>query len=141
MSLLQTLDINENRFLDLLGNLIGEAEYLQNNPAQGLVPKEDRASDHVISLIKPYSKESGGPLEYQRVSFVEGRGNLIIKYPGTAGPSKICSFVGSHLDVVPASPDGWNRNPFKLEIDGDNLYGRGLISLHIIIYYLIRFFF
>ena len=74
--------------------------------------------------MKPLSKEQGGVLDVERVSFVEGRGNVIVKYPGT-NPNKVCSFVGSHLDVVPANPEGWDRNPFKLEIDGDNLYGRG----------------
>jgi acetylornithine deacetylase len=66
---------------------------------------------------------NGGPLEIERVTFVEGRGNVIIKYPGTTG--KVCSFVGSHLDVVPADPKGWDRDPFTLLVDGDMLYGRG----------------
>ena len=35
------------------------------------------------------------------------------------------SFVGSHLDVVPANPDTWEHDPFKLKIEGDKLYGRG----------------
>ena len=52
-----------------------------------------------------------------------GRGNVIIKYPGTT--DKVCSFVGSHLDVVPAEPKTWEHNPFKLFVDGDMLYGRG----------------
>ena len=39
---------------------------------------------------------------------------------------QIVSFVGSHLDVVPANAEkGWDRDPFKLFIDGDDLYGRG----------------
>ena len=50
-------------------------------------------------------------------------GNVIIKYPGTT--NKICSFVGSHLDVVPANPASWERNPFVLTVEGDTLYGRG----------------
>ena len=54
---------------------------------------------------------------------MEGRGNVIIKYPGTT--DKCISFVGSHLDVVPADPSGWERNPFVLQRDGDTLYGRG----------------
>ena len=33
--------------------------------------------------------------------------------------------MGSHLDVVPADPTSWERNPFKLFRDGDMLYGRG----------------
>jgi acetylornithine deacetylase len=35
------------------------------------------------------------------------------------------SFVGSHLDVVPANPASWERDPFKLTIEGDVMYGRG----------------
>jgi hypothetical protein len=34
----------------------------------------------------------------ERVEFKPGRGNLIIRYPGTT--DKVVSFVGSHLDVV-----------------------------------------
>lgn len=57
------------------------------------------------------------------MTFVEGRGNVIIKYPGKT--DKIVSFVGSHLDVVPANPSQWERDPFSLSRDGDLLYGRG----------------
>lgn len=102
----------------------------------GLIPREDLAGDHVLAVLSPFSKENGGPLEIevriiecnmitcsQRITFVEGRGNIIVRYPGTA--SATTSFVGSHMDVVPADPAGWDRNPFKLEIDGDLLYGRG----------------
>ena len=123
MEFLSAIEMNESRFLSLLEKLIGESKYLQNNPAQGLIPQEDRASDHVLAVLDPYLKKNGGVLEVERISFVEGRGNLIIKYPGTS--NKICSFVGSHMDVVPANPEGWSRDPFKLERDGDTLYGRG----------------
>ena len=54
---------------------------------------------------------------------MDGRGNVIIKYPGKT--DKIVSFVGSHLDVVPANPTQWDRDPFSLSIEGDLLYGRG----------------
>ena len=27
------------------------------------------------------------------------------------------AFVGSHLDVVPANPENWERNPFKLVVE------------------------
>ena len=117
------LEMNQPRFLSLLEKLIGEAKHLQNSPAQGLIPREDAASDHVLELLKPYLKENGGVLEVQRVAFVEGRGNVIIKYPGTT--DKVISFVGSHLDVVPANPEEWKRDPFKLTVEGDMLYGRG----------------
>ena len=31
----------------------------------------------------------------------------------------------SHLDVVHADPSKWERDPFKLSVEGDKLYGRG----------------
>lgn len=67
--------------------------------------------------------EEGGPIKVDHVTFEEGRGNLILTYPGKT--AKTVAFVGSHLDVVPANPETWERNPFELSIEGDNLYGRG----------------
>jgi len=120
---LSEIQMNEPRFMALLEKLIGESKFLQNSPSQGLIPQEDLASNHVLEVLKPFLKENGGVLEAERVTFVEGRGNLIVKYPGTT--SDCCSFVGSHLDVVPADPAGWDRDPFKLVVEGDMLYGRG----------------
>jgi acetylornithine deacetylase len=116
-------EMNEPRFLELLEKLVGESKFLQNSPSQGLIPQEDKACFHILEVLKPYLKENGGVLEVEKVNFVADRGNLIIKYPGTG--SEVCSFVGSHLDVVPADPAGWKRDPFKLTIEGDDLYGRG----------------
>ena len=120
---MQKIEMNETRFLNLLKELIGHTEHLQNNPAQGLIPKEDLAAETVIKYLQPYTKENGGVLEVQKVMYVENRSNLIIKYPGVT--NKVCSFVGSHLDVVPADAKEWKRNPFELIQEGDLLYGRG----------------
>lgn len=121
--LLDSIELNEPRFLSLLEKLIGETRHLQNSPAQGLIPQEDLAAKHVLDVLTPFSVENGGPLILQKINFVDGRANVIIRYPGTTDYTS--SFVGSHLDVVPAAPDGWDRDPFKLEVDGDRLYGRG----------------
>lgn len=43
----------------------------------------------------------------QHIAFVEGRGNLIIEYASSPDVTKVVSFVGSHLDVVPADPKDW----------------------------------
>jgi hypothetical protein len=93
--MMQPLQMNEERFLGLLEGLIGQVETLQNNPSQGLVPREDNASDLVLKVLEPFTKEKGGPLIVERVHFNPGRGNVIIKYPGT-GDKTVC-FVGSHL--------------------------------------------
>ena len=36
--------------------------------------------------------------QVERIEFTPGRGNLIVKYPGST--DKSMAFVGSHLDVV-----------------------------------------
>ncbi|CAM9467110.1 unnamed protein product [Phaeothamnion confervicola] len=119
--------MNEERFLGLLTKLIGVVETLQNNPSQGLTPREDNASDLVLETLRPYTVAEGGPLVVERVHFTLGRGNVIIKYPGAG--NKTLTFLGSHLDVVPANPETWTVDPFKLTRgegdDADFLYGRG----------------
>lgn len=117
------LTLDEEKYLDLLEKLIGEAEHLQNNPAQGLVPEEDRAVRHVEAALAGVTEAAGGPLRVERLTYVEGRSNLLLTYPGTG--DKVVSFVGSHMDVVPANPETWERYPFELTREGDRLYGRG----------------
>ena len=68
---------------------------------------------HLLAILKPYQKENGGVLNVEHVTFVEGRGNLILEY-SPDGAEGTVAFVGSHLDVVPANPETWERNPFKL---------------------------
>ena len=61
----------------------------------------------------------------KRIAYHEGRGNVIITYPSAKEKAPTVSFVGSHLDVVPADESTWHVEPFKLTRDGDKLYGRG----------------
>jgi acetylornithine deacetylase len=117
------LELDDKRYVSLLENLIGEAEFLQNNPPR-FVPQEDRAVKHVLAALQPYLVENGGVLKSEHVTFVEGRGNLMLEYC-PQGASGTVTFIGSHLDVVPANPETWKRNPFKLIVEGDKLYGRG----------------
>ncbi|OQR90163.1 hypothetical protein THRCLA_09420 [Thraustotheca clavata] len=120
-----SLTLNAEAYVELLRKLIDVAEQVQNAPGLGLVPKEDVVSDIVLEELGPYLKQNGGVIEAQRIAFHEGRGHLILKYPGTSKAEETINFVGSHMDVVPANPEGWERNPFKLSVEGDKLYGRG----------------
>ena len=72
-----------------------------------------RAIKHLLEVLKPHSTENGGPLTIEHVTYVEGRGNLVIGYT-PSGSVETVSFIGSHLDCVPANPETWERNPFKL---------------------------
>jgi acetylornithine deacetylase len=139
---LQDLALDQDEYIALLTKLIGESKHVQNNPRQGLVPCEAKVARHVLDVLEPYSTStSGGPLIIQQFVYKEGRPNIKITYPGSnssssistdgAGgnkstPTKTTSFIGSHMDVVPANPETWQRDPFTLEFDGvDKLYGRG----------------
>lgn len=55
------------------------------------------AARHVLDILEPLSDEHGGPLRVQHVSFVEGRGNIIVTYPGTDPTAGVVSFVGAHM--------------------------------------------
>ncbi|EFJ48310.1 hypothetical protein VOLCADRAFT_81178 [Volvox carteri f. nagariensis] len=120
---IHTFELDEKHFLDLLEKLIGEAGLLQNNPPEA-IPKEDRAGRHVLDVLQPFSEDEGGPLRIRHISYVEGRGNIIVEYPGEPDGG-IMSFVGCHLDVVTADPQTWAFDPFKLTQEGDQLRGRG----------------
>ena len=39
-----------------------------------------RAIRHVVDALTPYTKENGGPITIRHITYVEGRGNLIIEY-------------------------------------------------------------
>jgi acetylornithine deacetylase len=125
---LKSLRLNEERYIAILRDLIGETEFLQNSPTQNLVPQEQRVVDHLLRHLHDHLKENGGVLEYETVAYVDGRPNFILRYPSTAEESKgdeTLSFIGSHMDVVPANPEDWDFNPFELSVDGDELQGRG----------------
>ncbi|KAK6782957.1 hypothetical protein RDI58_020753 [Solanum bulbocastanum] len=116
-------DLNKGSFVDLMKKVIGESKYVQNNPPD-LIPEEDRIVDHVLDILDPYSTKNGGPLVINHIAYTPNRGNLIVEYPGT-DPKKVVSFVGMHMDVVPANLEQWEFDPFSLSIDGDKLRGRG----------------
>lgn len=63
------------------------------------------AGRHVLDVLEPLSDEHGGPLHIQHISFVEGRGNIIVEYPGTDPAAGVVSFVGAHL-VSTCTPQG-----------------------------------
>ncbi|EKX52085.1 hypothetical protein GUITHDRAFT_92346 [Guillardia theta CCMP2712] len=122
---MESLKFDSAAYVELLRKLIGENRNLQNNPPLN-VPQEDLASQHVLKVLEPYTVEKGGPLSVRRETFVEGRGNVIIEYKCEKKDAPYVSFVGSHLDVVPANPDEWDFNPYELMVDGDKLCGRGV---------------
>lgn len=119
----EALSLDRERFLSVLEKLIAEVEpHLMNQPPK-YVPQESMAGRHILKALEPYTEANGGPLKVRELAYHEGRGNIIIEYPGTG--SKTVAFAGTHLDVVHASREGWDKDPFKLTVEGDKMYGRG----------------
>ncbi|EEY70442.1 uncharacterized protein PITG_05858 [Phytophthora infestans T30-4] len=123
-SLLHDIQLDEASYVDLLRKIIGVSEKMQNAPSLGLIPQVNLVSDIVLAELQPYNKTNGGYLTVERVEFVAGRGNAY-QHPDFAHSERTVAFVGSHMDVVPSNPEGWERDPFTLTVEGDNLYGRG----------------
>mmetsp|Transcript_12645 Transcript_12645/g.28289 ORF Transcript_12645/g.28289 Transcript_12645/m.28289 type:complete len:435 (+) Transcript_12645:656-1960(+) len=117
------LQWREEQFLELLGKVLGESQHVQNNPSQGLCPKEELVARHVLDVLRPLSTDEGGPLKIEIKEYVSGRPNIVVTYPGTG--DKTVALVGMHMDVVPADPKEWDFNPFELTRDGDEIRGRG----------------
>jgi acetylornithine deacetylase len=120
---LANLSLNADEYVSLMTKLIGESKYVQNNPKPGLIPCEAKIVKHVLDVLIPLSTENGGPLVIEKLEYKEGRPNLKFSYPGTT--ERTIGFVGSHMDVVPANPETWKRDPFELTVEGDKLFGRG----------------
>ena len=81
--------------------------------------------------------EADGKAAHRPGKVTVARSKQLIHSPQPLRPtSRLCiilqgtvAFVGSHLDVVPADPETWERDPFKLTVEGDKLYGaRGVLA-------------
>jgi len=57
-----------------------------------------------------------------------GRQSLIYRIEGT-DPEAPSLGLSPHLDVVPAEPSGWSRDPFGAEIVDGFVYGRGAVDM------------
>ena len=76
------------------------------------------------AIIEGYLRPLG--LECERVAKDPERPNLVVRLPGSGGPS--LAFLG-HLDVVQARREDWSVEPFAgIERDGA-IWGRGAIDM------------
>lgn len=72
-------------------------------------------------MVGKLLSDAGFKVAYHDLS--EGRANVVATLEGQGGEEPIC-FTG-HLDTVPLGSAPWSFDPFKAEIHGDKLYGRG----------------
>ncbi|MEO0446914.1 MAG: M20/M25/M40 family metallo-hydrolase, partial [Verrucomicrobiota bacterium] len=78
-----------------------------------------------VSILEQLLHEDGIPFE--RIEPERGRANLIARLPGDGTEEPL--LLSSHLDVVPASEEGWTHPPFSgVNADG-YIWGRGAIDM------------
>ena len=67
-------------------------------------------------------------LEPEVLESKPGRGNVLMRLPGDgSGGDPI--LLSGHLDVVPADPSSWSRDPFGGEIHNGWIWGRGAVDM------------
>ena len=81
-------------------------------------PGQERACAEYLGTLL----EAGG-FSVRIHEFGEGRANLVARMAGVKDTVPIC-FTG-HIDTIPLGETRWTRDPFKGEIEGDRLFGRG----------------
>ena len=109
----------QQEFLPLFRQLIQNACVNTGQPDSG---QEDRS---IMTLLAFFAKRGlVGDVYHAR----EGRGNLVIRVPGTDPEAPSLMFMG-HLDVVPAQAADWSTDPFGAEIREGQVWGRGAVDM------------
>lgn len=112
-------DVFQQEFLPLYQQLIRNACVNTGHPDSGT---EDRS----VATLQAYFATKG--LEGKVFHAREGRGNLLVRVPGTNPKAPSLMFMG-HLDVVPAQASDWSVDPFAAEIKEGQVWGRGAVDM------------
>src|SRR3954451_2167276 len=108
-----------NESVDLLSQLIRNECVNDGTPESGF---ESRSVD----LLAQYLGNSG--LDLERYVAQPGRENLVARIEGSDPTAPTLLLMG-HTDVVPANPDGWQRDPFGGEVVDGDVWGRGAVDM------------
>ncbi len=120
-----TLDRLTSETVELLQVMIRNQCVNDGTPESG---NEDRSA----RLLRDELEIAG--VEQQLFEPTPGRTSLISRLPGTDPDAPNLCLMG-HTDVVPVSPDGWDRDPFGGELVGDpndssaEVWGRGAVDM------------
>ena len=111
-------------------NLTGEVtDLLQHLIRNRCVNDGTPASGGEIRSVETLAAYLAGPgVEMRRFEPIPGRGNLVVRIEG-ADPTAPTLCLMGHIDVVPASAEGWERDPFGGELVKGEVWGRGAVDM------------
>jgi acetylornithine deacetylase/succinyl-diaminopimelate desuccinylase-like protein len=104
---------------DLLQHLIRNACVNDGTPDSG----HESSS---VDVLAQYLGDTG--LDLERYAARPGRENLVARIEGI-DPNAPTLLLMGHTDVVPANPDGWQRDPFGGELLDGEIWGRGAVDM------------
>ena len=111
------LDATTGEVVELLRHLITNA--CVNDGATGSEVKSATSLAELLS-VPGVEVEAHEPFP--------GRATLVARLVGTDQNAPSLAYV-THTDVVPASPEGWDRDPFGAEFVDGYIWGRGAIDM------------
>ncbi len=120
-----TLDRLTNETVELLQTLIRNQCVNDGTPESG---QEDRSA----KLLRDELEGTG--VDFETYEPTPGRTSLVARWEGTDPNAPALCLMG-HTDVVPVSPDGWERDPFGGELvpgatPGEaEVWGRGAVDM------------
>jgi acetylornithine deacetylase/succinyl-diaminopimelate desuccinylase-like protein len=77
-------------------------------------------------VLRAYLEGSGADLETYAPQ--PHRANLVARIEGSDASAPTLLLMG-HTDVVPANPDGWQRDPYAGELVDGHVWGRGAVDM------------
>src|SRR5699024_2923322 len=107
--------------VDLLSALI---RFDTTNAGPGDARGERECADWLVDRL---TAVGWGPVVTARPEAPD-RSNVVVRVPG-ADPELPALLVHGHLDVVPAEPDQWTRDPFGGEVADGYVWGRGAVDM------------
>ncbi len=124
--ILVSLDSERDTVIDLQRALVAVPALSPDNGGEGERAKADKLKEWLAEQGLPAVKEYNAPDD--RVPCGH-RPNMSLIIPGQDAARTL--WVIAHLDVVPVGDRAlWNTDPFKLEIEGDIVRGRGVEDNH-----------
>lgn len=110
---------DDHELVALLQQLIRNACVSTGYPSKG---EESRNAEVVRDLF------AGTPFDVEWIEPTPGRASVVARMEGT-DPSAPSLCLMGHTDVVPADPEGWQRDPFGGELVDGEVWGRGAVDM------------
>jgi len=118
----QKIDGYRDEIIDLQAGLTSRIAVGPSSGGPGESEKAEYLKQRIEELDPDRIEEVNAPDERVEKGY---RPNLIAQWNGQEGSPTV--WLLSHLDIVPpGDPSLWNSDPYKIEVDGDKIVGRGV---------------